>query len=62
VFLPTRRHRIFRGVWWSVNSPLVVVLLALVYSGGWEFSVRRRAKHVAAKVPIATFFRAPEIK
>jgi hypothetical protein len=49
-------------VWWSVNSPLVVVLLALVYSGGWEFSVRRRAKHVAAEVPIATFFRAPEIK
>jgi hypothetical protein len=41
VFLPTRRHRIFRGVWWSVNALLLLTLLALVYSGGWEFSVRR---------------------
>ena len=39
--MPTRRHRIFRGVWWSANSLLLVALLALVYSGGWEFSVRR---------------------
>jgi len=39
--LPTRRHRIFRGVWWSVNSLLLVALLALVYSGAWEYSVRR---------------------
>jgi transglutaminase superfamily protein len=38
--LPTRRHRIFRGVWWSVNSLLLVALVALVYSGGWEYSVR----------------------
>jgi len=39
--LPTRRHGIFRGVWWSVNSLLLVALLALVYSGAWEYSVRR---------------------
>ena len=39
--MPTRRHRIFRGVWWSVNALLLVALLASVYSGGWEFSVRR---------------------
>ena len=39
--MPTRRHRIFRGVWWSVNALLLVALLAFVYSGGWEFSVRR---------------------
>lgn len=39
--MPTRRHRIFRGVWWSVNALLLLTLLALVYSGGWEFSVRR---------------------
>jgi hypothetical protein len=39
--LPTRRHRIFRGLWWSVNSLLLVALLALVCSGGWEYSVRR---------------------
>ena len=39
--MPTRRHRIFRVAWWSVNSQLLVALLALVYSGGWEYSVRR---------------------
>lgn len=39
--MPTRKHRIFRGVWWSVNALLLVALLAFVYSGGWEFSVRR---------------------
>jgi len=39
--LPTRKHRVFRGVWWSVNALLLVALLAVVYSGGWEFSVRR---------------------
>jgi hypothetical protein len=39
--LATRRHRIFRGVWWSVNALLLLTLVALVYSGGWEFSVRR---------------------
>jgi transglutaminase-like putative cysteine protease len=39
--LPTQRHRIFRGVWWSANSLLLVALLATVYSAGWEHSVRR---------------------
>ena len=39
--MATRRHRIFRGVWWSVNALLLLTLVALVYSGGWEFSVRR---------------------
>jgi transglutaminase-like putative cysteine protease len=39
--LPTQRHRIFRGVWWSANSLLLVALLATVYSAGWEYSVRR---------------------
>jgi transglutaminase-like putative cysteine protease len=28
-------------VWWSVNALLLLTLVALVYSGGWEFSVRR---------------------
>lgn len=28
-------------MWWSVNSLLILTLVALVYSGGWEFSVRR---------------------
>jgi transglutaminase-like putative cysteine protease len=35
------RHRIFRGVWWSVNVLLLAALLASLYSAGWEFSVRR---------------------
>jgi transglutaminase-like putative cysteine protease len=39
--LPTRKHRIFRGVWWSANSLLLVALLTTVYSAGWEYSVRR---------------------
>jgi hypothetical protein len=39
--LPTQRHRIFRGVWWSANFLLLVALLGCVYSGGWEYSVRR---------------------
>jgi transglutaminase-like putative cysteine protease len=39
--LPARKHRIFRGVWWSANSLLLVALLTTVYSAGWEYSVRR---------------------
>ena len=39
--MPTQRHRIFRGVWWSANFLLLVALLGCVYSGGWEYSVRR---------------------
>jgi Transglutaminase-like superfamily len=39
--LPTQRHRIFRGVWWGANLLLLATVLALVYSAGWEFSVRR---------------------
>ena len=39
--LPTRRHRIFRGAWWSVNVLLLATFLAVIYSGGWEYSVRR---------------------
>jgi hypothetical protein len=39
--VPKPRHPIFRAVWWSTNVLLVVALLALVYSGVREFSVRR---------------------
>jgi hypothetical protein len=39
--LPTRRHRIFRGVWWGVNFLLLATFLAVIYSAGWEYSVRR---------------------
>lgn len=39
--LPTRRYAIFRGVWWSANLLLLVALVAVTYSAGWEYSVRR---------------------
>jgi transglutaminase-like putative cysteine protease len=32
---------VFRGVWWSANCLLLLALLALAYSVGWEYSVRR---------------------
>lgn len=39
--VPNSRHPIFRAVWWSINLLLAVALLALVYAGVREFSVRR---------------------
>jgi hypothetical protein len=39
--LQTRRHHVFRCVWWSANSLLLLTLLAFVYSGGKEYSVRK---------------------
>jgi hypothetical protein len=39
--LPNPRNRIFRGVWWSANFLLLSTLLAVIYSAGWEYSVRR---------------------
>jgi hypothetical protein len=38
--VPNSRHPIFRTVWWSVNLLLALALLALVYAGVREFSVR----------------------
>ena len=38
--MPNSRHPIFRTVWSSVNLLLALSLLALVYAGGREFSVR----------------------
>ena len=37
----TGRHRIFRIVWWGTNSLLAITVIGLIYSGGWEYSVRR---------------------
>ena len=34
-------HKLFRMVWRGANVALVAALLALVYSAGWEYSVRR---------------------
>jgi hypothetical protein len=39
--LLTSRHRIFRAAWWSSNLLLASSLAALLYSSGWEYSVRR---------------------
>jgi hypothetical protein len=37
----TGKHLIFRAGWWSTNLLLVVAVGALIYSGGWEYSVRQ---------------------
>jgi hypothetical protein len=39
--VPKSRHGVFRLVWWSCNLLLALALIALVYSGVREFSVRR---------------------
>ena len=39
--MPIRRNVVFRGVWWSANLLLLVALVAVTYSAGWEYSVRR---------------------
>jgi hypothetical protein len=39
--LPTSGHRIFRAAWWTSNILLAVVFVTLVYSAGWEYSVRQ---------------------
>ena len=38
------KHQIFRITWWSTNIVLVVLVGALVYCGGWEYSVRQYLK------------------
>jgi hypothetical protein len=39
--LPTRRHRIFRAIWWSSNVLLATAFVAMLYSCVREYSVRR---------------------
>jgi hypothetical protein len=39
--LPSRRHRIFRGIWWGSNLLLAVAFAAMLYSCVREYSVRR---------------------
>jgi Transglutaminase-like superfamily len=58
--LPTRRHRIFRSAWWTTNCLLAAALIALIYAGGWEYSVRQYLTGFSdAVVPTAI---APEQK
>jgi len=39
--LQTRRHRVFRGIWWSSNLLLATTFVAMLYSCVREYSVRR---------------------
>jgi transglutaminase superfamily protein len=39
--MPKSRHAVFRTVWWTSNLLLAAAIVALTYSGVWEFSVRR---------------------
>lgn len=34
-------HRLFRTAWWSINLLLLLSVVTLLYSCGWEYSVRR---------------------
>jgi len=52
--LPKDRHTVFRGAWWTTNVLLALVLAALIYSAGWEYSVRQYLKGFSdAVVPAA---------
>lgn len=39
--MSTRRHRVFRGIWWGCNLLLAVAFAAMLYSCVREYSVRR---------------------
>lgn len=39
--MPKSRHRVFRAFWWTTNALLAVAILATLYTGVREFSVRR---------------------
>jgi len=38
------RHRIFRSCWWSCNLLLAAAMVATVWTGVWEYSVRQYLK------------------
>jgi hypothetical protein len=58
--LSTPRHRLFRVTWWTTNSLLALVFLSLIYSAGWEYSVRQYLKGFSdAVVPALA---SPEVK
>lgn len=39
--MSTDRHRLFRVTWWTSNALLAVFFVSLIYSAGWEYSVRQ---------------------
>jgi hypothetical protein len=52
------RHLFFRASWWSTNLLLVIAVGSLIYSGGWEYSVRQYLKGFSDAIVPATA--APE--
>jgi hypothetical protein len=54
------RHSVFRTAWWTTNLLLALVFASLIYSAGWEYSVRQYLKGFSdAVVPAAA---SPEQK
>ncbi|HZC66095.1 MAG TPA: transglutaminase domain-containing protein [Candidatus Dormibacteraeota bacterium] len=39
--MSTDRHRLFRVAWWTSNALLAAFFVSLIYSAGWEYSVRQ---------------------
>jgi len=39
--MPFSKHPVLRTVWWSADLLLKLAVVALLYSGAWEFSVRQ---------------------
>jgi hypothetical protein len=54
----SRKHLIFRVGWWSTNLLLAVAVGSLIYSGGWEYSVRQYLRGFSDAIVPATA--APE--
>jgi transglutaminase-like putative cysteine protease len=58
--LPTDHHSVFRTAWWTTNILLALFFASLIYSAGWEYSVRQYLKGFSdAVVPAAA---SPEQK
>jgi len=38
--MPASKHPVLRTVWWSADLLLKLAVVAMLYSGAWEFSVR----------------------
>jgi hypothetical protein len=58
--VPKEKYRIFRAGWWTVNSLLAIAILSLIYSGGWEYSVREYLRGFSGAIVPASA--APEEK
>ena len=58
--MPKTRHTTFRAAWWTTNALLGLAFISLIYSAGWEYSLRQYLKGFSdAVVPAAA---SPEQK